>query len=99
MHEKFYQVPPGFMIFQKIPLVSRKFQQVPRGFMRFWLIIVTFSPHSTKQALASWEAYECSLPGVVFLDKAHGMSRLLLKSLSDSLLVLLCYTHEASLSI
>ena len=87
------------MIFQKILPVSKRFQLVPGGSIRFWLIIVTLPPLSTKQAPASFEVYECSLPGVVFLGKAHGMSRLSLESLSDFLLISWYYTHEASLSI
>ena len=49
--------------------------------MRFWLIIVTLPPLSTKRALVSWEACEYSLPGMVFLGKAQKMFRLLLESL------------------
>ena len=66
---RFYQVPPGSVIFQKILPVSKRFQLVLEGSMWFWLIIVTFSPLSTKRALASREACEYSLPGVVFLGK------------------------------
>ena len=81
---RFYQVLPGFMIFQKIPPVFKRFQLVLEGFVRFWLIIMTLSPPSTKQALASWEACEYSLLGVIFLGKAHGMSRLPFESIRFS---------------
>ena len=64
--------------------------------MRFWLIIVILPPPSTKQAPASWEACEYSLPDVVFLGKAHGMSRLPLESLLNFLLASWCCTCEAS---
>ena len=67
--------------------------------MRFWLIIVTLTPPLTKQAPASWEACEYGLPGVIFLGKAHGMSRLPFESLLNFSLAPWCCTCEASLFI
>ena len=60
--------------------------------------MVTLPPPTIKRALASWEACEYSLPGKVFLGKAHGMSKLPFESLLDFPLAPWCCTCEASLS-